>query len=68
VINRQRDSLELLQECIEAIPNTKIHAVKNGYFATAPSRAPCEGVNLDDADGWIRLVNICGENPKKSSL
>jgi hypothetical protein len=30
------------------------------------NEAPCEGVNLDDADGWIRLVNICDENPQRS--
>lgn len=24
--------------------------------------AKCELVNLDDADGWIRLVNLCDEN------
>jgi hypothetical protein len=23
---------------------------------------PCELVNLDDADGWIRLVNLCDEH------
>jgi len=32
VINRQRDSLELLQDYIEAIPNSTVHVVKNGYF------------------------------------
>lgn len=32
VINRQRDSLELLKEFIEAIPNAAIHVVRNGYF------------------------------------
>ena len=32
VINRQRDSLELLQDHIEAIPNSTVHVVKNGYF------------------------------------
>ncbi len=32
VINRQRDSLELLKEYMDAIPNTDIHVVRNGYF------------------------------------
>ena len=32
VINRQRDSLELLQDYIEAIPNSTVHVLKNGYF------------------------------------
>ena len=27
-----------------------------------PRRCQCELVNLDDADGWIRFVNICDEN------
>ncbi|RTL80113.1 MAG: protein mobD [Hyphomicrobiales bacterium] len=32
VINRQRDSLELLQDYIDAIPNSMVHVLKNGYF------------------------------------
>ena len=32
VINRQRDSLELLREFIDAIPNAAVHVVRNGYF------------------------------------
>jgi len=32
VINRQRDSLELLKEYMEAIPNAMIHVVRNGHF------------------------------------
>lgn len=32
VINRQKDSLELLKEYAEAIPNSKVHVVRNGYF------------------------------------
>jgi hypothetical protein len=32
VINRQRDSLELLKEFMEAIPNAAVHVVRNGYF------------------------------------
>ena len=32
VINRQRDSLELLKEFMDALPNTMIHVVRNAYF------------------------------------
>lgn len=32
VINRQRDSLELLQDYIDAIANSTVHVFKNGYF------------------------------------
>jgi hypothetical protein len=32
VINRQRDSLELLREYMEAIPKGTLHVVRNGYF------------------------------------
>ncbi|MFY9655178.1 MAG: P-loop NTPase [Methylocystis sp.] len=32
VINRQRDSLELLRDYIDAIPNSTVHVLKNGYF------------------------------------
>jgi hypothetical protein len=32
VINRQRDSLELLRDFMNAIPNAGVHVVRNGYF------------------------------------
>lgn len=32
VVNRQRDSLELLKEYMDAIPNAAVHVVRNGYF------------------------------------
>lgn len=32
VINRQRDSLELLKDFREALPNALVHVVRNGYF------------------------------------
>jgi hypothetical protein len=32
VINRQRDSLELLKGYMEDIPDTLVHVVRNGYF------------------------------------
>lgn len=32
VINRQRDSLELLKEYVSALPNAQLHVVRNGYF------------------------------------
>jgi hypothetical protein len=32
VINRQRDSLELLKEYMDAVPGSKVHVVQNTYF------------------------------------
>lgn len=32
VINRQRDSLELLKEYIDAVPNAAVHVVRNGHY------------------------------------
>jgi hypothetical protein len=32
VINRQRDSLELLKEYRDALPGSKFHVIRNGYF------------------------------------
>ena len=32
VINRQRDSLELLKGYMDALPNAAVHVVRNGYF------------------------------------
>ena len=32
VINRQRDSLELLKEFMDAVPRARIHVVRNAYF------------------------------------
>jgi hypothetical protein len=32
VINRQRDSLELLREFADAVPKAAVHVVRNGYF------------------------------------
>lgn len=32
VINRQRDSLELLKDYMEAIPNSSVNVVRNSYF------------------------------------
>ncbi|MCC7005964.1 MAG: protein mobD [Ottowia sp.] len=32
IINRQRDSLELLKEYMEALPESIIHVIRNGYF------------------------------------
>ncbi len=34
VINRQRDSLGLLKQFMEAIPRAEVHVVRNGYFGT----------------------------------
>lgn len=32
VINRQRDSVELLKEFMDAVPKADVHVVRNGYF------------------------------------
>jgi hypothetical protein len=32
VINRQRDSLELLKEYMESLPGSTVHVVRNTYF------------------------------------
>jgi len=32
VINRQRDSLELLKDYLDAMPNSIVHVLRNGYF------------------------------------
>jgi hypothetical protein len=32
IINRQRDSLELLKEFMDAIPKSSVHVVRNSYF------------------------------------
>ncbi len=32
VINRQRDSLELLKEYMDALPSTALHVLRNGHF------------------------------------
>jgi len=36
LINRQRDSLELLHSFHEAVPKAFIHVLRNGYFGEAP--------------------------------
>lgn len=32
IINRQRDSLELLKEFMDAIPDSAVHVIRNGHF------------------------------------
>ena len=46
VINRQRDSLELLKEYMDAIPNTAIHVIRNGYFGDESKFELYNGSNL----------------------
>lgn len=36
VINRQRDSLELLRDYMNAIPDAHVHVVRNAYFGDEP--------------------------------
>ncbi len=36
MINRQRDSLELLKEFMDTLPTAEVHVVRNGYFGPEP--------------------------------
>ncbi|MFL9903331.1 protein mobD [Paraburkholderia fungorum] len=49
VINRQRDSLELLKEYMDSIPNAAIHVVRNGYFGEERKFELYNGSNLRTA-------------------
>jgi hypothetical protein len=49
VINRQRDSLELLKEYMSAIPNAEVHVVRNGYFGEEKKFELYNGSNLRKA-------------------
>ena len=49
VINRQRDSLELLKEYMAAIPNADVHVVRNGYFGDEKKFELYNGSNLKKA-------------------
>ncbi len=49
MINRQRDSLELLKDYMEAIPNAVVHVVRNGYFGEANKFELYNGSNLRSA-------------------
>jgi hypothetical protein len=49
VINRQRDSLELLKEYMTAIPNAEVHVVRNGYFGEEKKFELYNGSNLKKA-------------------
>ncbi|WP_241136321.1 P-loop NTPase [Achromobacter insuavis] len=46
VINRQRDSLELLKEFMEALPAAKLHVVRNSYFGEERKFELYEGSNV----------------------
>jgi hypothetical protein len=46
VINRQRDSLELLKEYIGAMPDSEVHVVRNAYFGEAAKFELYEGSNI----------------------
>jgi hypothetical protein len=49
VINRQRDSLELLKEYMTAIPNAAVHVVRNGYFGEEKKFELYNGSNVRKA-------------------
>lgn len=46
VINRQRDSLELLKKYMEAIPTSDLHVVRNAYFGEERKFALYNGSDL----------------------
>ncbi len=48
VINRQRDSLELLKEFMEAVPHAEVHVVRNGYFGEERKFELYNGSKLKD--------------------
>jgi hypothetical protein len=49
VINRQRDSLELLKEYMTALPNAEVHVVRNGYFGDEKKFELYNGSNIRKA-------------------
>lgn len=49
VINRQRDSLELLREFMEAMPQAAVHVLRNGYFGDEEKFEFYNGSNLRTA-------------------
>ncbi|MBZ2491661.1 protein mobD [Xanthomonas perforans] len=49
VVNRQRDSLELLKEYMETIPNSQVHVVRNGYFGEEEAFELYNGSNIRKA-------------------
>lgn len=58
VINRQRDSLELLKEYMDAIPDSLVHVVRNGYFGDEKKFELYNGSNIRgdvEAHGGLSL-------------
>lgn len=49
VVNRQRDSLELLKEYMEAIPGALVHVIRNGYFGDEKKFELYNGSNIRGA-------------------
>jgi hypothetical protein len=49
VINRQRDSLELLKEFMDAVPKAEVHVVRNGYFGEERKSELYNGSKIRDA-------------------
>ncbi|WLA31800.1 protein mobD [Xanthomonas citri] len=49
VVNRQRDSLELLKEYMDAIPDSQVHVVRNGYFGEEEAFELYNGSKIRDA-------------------
>jgi hypothetical protein len=49
MINRQRDSLELLKEFMDAVPAADVHVVRNGYFGEASKFELYNGSHLRES-------------------
>ena len=54
--------LDHLQKAREKLLLVESDTSNPDVFKCYKDQVPCELVNLDDADGWIRLVNLCDEH------
>jgi hypothetical protein len=54
VINRQRDSLELLEQYLEALPGSVTHIIRNGYYG------PLEKFELYNTSRLRAEIEQCG--------
>jgi hypothetical protein len=54
--------LDHLQKAGEKLLLVESDTSNPDVWKSYKEHVPCELVNLDDADGWIRLVNLCDEH------
>jgi hypothetical protein len=54
--------LDHLQTAEEKVLLVESDTSNPDVYKCYKEQVPCELVNLDDADGWIRLVNLCEEH------